>query len=69
MDEKTSVAPKPAVSFALCESEATATATTNVFCSESKVAATKRQAGTKINPAEDMKYSFLQFFIISKKLF
>ncbi|WP_158002977.1 hypothetical protein [Lysinibacillus sp. FJAT-14222] len=34
--------------FYLCESEATAT--TNVFCSESKAAATKRQVGTEINP-------------------
>ncbi|QQP13491.1 hypothetical protein FJQ98_05350 [Lysinibacillus agricola] len=34
--------------FYLCES--VATATTNVFCSESKAAATKRPAGTEINP-------------------
>ncbi|QQP13331.1 hypothetical protein FJQ98_04520 [Lysinibacillus agricola] len=33
--------------FYLCESEATAT--TNVFCSESKAAATKRPVGTEIN--------------------
>ncbi|MFB7156866.1 hypothetical protein [Lysinibacillus sp. NPDC056232] len=32
--------------FYLCESEASAT---NVFCSESKAAATKRPAGTEIN--------------------
>ncbi|MFE3576685.1 hypothetical protein, partial [Lysinibacillus sp. NPDC059133] len=35
--------------FYLCES--VATATTNVFCSESKAAATKRPAGTEINPS------------------
>ncbi|MDM5248964.1 hypothetical protein [Lysinibacillus sp. G4S2] len=34
--------------FFLCES--VATATTNVFCSESKASATKRPAGTEINP-------------------
>ncbi|QQP14420.1 hypothetical protein FJQ98_10630 [Lysinibacillus agricola] len=33
--------------FCLCES--VATATTNVFCSESKAAATKRPVGTEIN--------------------
>jgi len=37
----------PPGSFALCESEASAT---NVFCSESKATATKRPAGTEINP-------------------
>ncbi|MFB7158037.1 hypothetical protein [Lysinibacillus sp. NPDC056232] len=37
----------PPGSFALCESVATAT---NVFCSESKAAATKRPAGTEITP-------------------
>jgi len=37
----------PPGSSALCESEATAT--TNVFCSESKAAATKHLAGTEIN--------------------
>ncbi|MGE7945408.1 hypothetical protein [Lysinibacillus sp. NPDC093688] len=36
----------PPGSFALCES--VATATTNVFCSESKAAATKRPVGTEI---------------------
>ncbi|KOS64679.1 hypothetical protein FJQ98_14425 [Lysinibacillus agricola] len=46
--------------FYLCESVATATtnvfcseseaAATNVFCSESEAAATKRPAGTEINP-------------------
>ncbi|MGY3187756.1 hypothetical protein [Lysinibacillus sp. TE18511] len=36
----------PPGSFALCESEASAT---NVFCSESKATATKRPAGTEIN--------------------
>ncbi|QQP11706.1 hypothetical protein FJQ98_21365 [Lysinibacillus agricola] len=36
----------PPGSSALCESEATAT---NVFCSESKAAATKRPVGTEIN--------------------
>ncbi|MFB7156480.1 hypothetical protein [Lysinibacillus sp. NPDC056232] len=34
--------------FYLCES--VATATTNVFCSESKATATKRPVGTEINP-------------------
>ncbi|MGE7691888.1 hypothetical protein ACQKMI_22145 [Lysinibacillus sp. NPDC097214] len=34
--------------FYLCES--VATATTNVFCSESKAAATNRPAGTEIDP-------------------
>ncbi|MFB7160278.1 hypothetical protein [Lysinibacillus sp. NPDC056232] len=38
----------PPGSFALCES--VATATTNVFCSESKAAATKRPVGTEITP-------------------
>jgi len=33
--------------FYLCESEATAT--TNVFCSESEASATKRPIGTEIN--------------------
>ncbi|MFB7158036.1 hypothetical protein [Lysinibacillus sp. NPDC056232] len=36
----------PPGSFALCESVATAT---NVLCSESKAAATKRPAGAEIN--------------------
>gem|GEM_PF-4603039 len=49
----------PPGSFALCESEATATnvfcseskaTATNVFCSESKATATKHPAGTEINP-------------------
>jgi hypothetical protein len=35
--------------FYLCESEATAT-TTNVFCSESKAAATRHSPETEINP-------------------
>jgi len=38
----------PPGSSALRESEAVAT--TNVFCSESESAATKRPAGTEINP-------------------
>ncbi|WP_277815963.1 MULTISPECIES: hypothetical protein [Lysinibacillus] len=38
----------PPGNFALCESEATVT--TNVFCSESKAAATKHPVGTEINP-------------------
>ncbi len=38
----------PPGSFALCESGAAAT---DVFCSESGAAATKRPAGTEINPS------------------